>query len=175
MSPPRLGPYGDHDRSTGGGAATLCPKVCPRTPDLWLTPANDSQERNENPPVSCELTEGLDRAARFVRAVLFQLSYPPVSLFSHTYYGGGCVETYDCGFLSGVGSQFGSAASRRTASGRTATSRPSGSLKTETSPDAATPSHTHSAEPDTSISSPVASNPRSVSTSTLAVEVPVTT
>src|SRR6266536_2286335 len=33
----------------------------------------------ENPPASPRLTEGLDCADRIVRAVLFQLSYPPVS------------------------------------------------------------------------------------------------
>jgi hypothetical protein len=66
-----IGPGKDRSR-------LLCPELCPRAANLWPTPANTSQLKNKNPPVSCKLTEGPDRAARFVRAALFQLSYPPV-------------------------------------------------------------------------------------------------
>jgi hypothetical protein len=58
-----------------GRSGELCPRLCPRAPDRWLTLANASQERNENPPVSIELTEGQFLALKLMRPLLCHLSY----------------------------------------------------------------------------------------------------
>src|SRR5439155_24491020 len=65
--------------STEGENAVMVPSMVPAAAQNVASARISVQRSKEKPPASLRLTEGQWFAARIVRAVLFQLSYPPVS------------------------------------------------------------------------------------------------